>query len=188
MNIVGKKVTLRAIERDDLATLHRWTNDPKLRELLVGWHFPRSFSELERWYDNSYMDQNNQRLAIQAPEHGLIGTANLVDIDWKNGHAFHGMLLGDKDIRGQGYGVDTIMAVMRYAFHDLRLERLDGSMIESNAISLKVYLEKCGWKQEGRLRRWFFRNGRYWDKITVGVTREDYEALLQANSYWDSSC
>ena len=111
----------------------------------------------------------------------MIGTANLVNINWKDRNAFHGMMLGDKNIRGKGYGKDTIMAVMRYAFEELGLQRLDGSMIEYNKPSLAVYVGKCGWKEEGRQRNWYFRKNRYWDKILVGVTRQDYLDLLEKN-------
>ncbi|MEW6742660.1 MAG: GNAT family protein [Planctomycetota bacterium] len=185
MNIVGKRVILRAIEEQDLPDLHRWANDPEVWYLLAGWHFPSSMRSLVQWWENLPNDSLNQRFAIEAPDAGLIGTANLVDIDWKNNHAFHGMMLGDKEIRGKGYGVDTIMAVMRYAFDELHLERLDGSMIEYNQISLNVYCKKCGWKEEGRMRRWYYRKGQYWDKIIVGITREDYQSLLAENHYWE---
>ena len=94
------------------------------------------------------------------------------------------MMLGPIDLRGKGYGIDTVMAVMRYAFDELHLERLDGDIIEYNEPSMRLYVGRCGWKEEGRARRWHFRQGRYWDKIMVGVTRDDYAALVAANGYW----
>ncbi len=96
------------------------------------------------------------------------------------------MMLGDVDIRGKGYGKDTIMTMMRYAFEELGLERLDGSMIEYNEASLAVYIRKCGWKEEGRQRNYYFRKNRYWDKIVVGVTRMDYFELVDENKYWEN--
>jgi len=185
MNIKGKKVMLRAIEEDDLPTLHKWANDPDIWYLLGGWHFPSSMDYMKQYFHNLKHDQLNQRFAIEAPNVGLIGTANLVDIDWKNNHAFHGMMLGSKDSHGKGYGTDTIMAIMRYAFEELHFERLDSAMIEYNQISLNVYCKKCGWKEEGMRRNWFFRKNRYWDKIIVGITRKDYLSLLEENHYWD---
>ncbi len=184
MQIRGKKVVLRAIEEEDLPTLHRWNSDPELWDLLVGWRFPTSFASLQKWFATLDSDIVNQRFAIEAPDEGLIGVANLVDIDWKNNHAFHGMMLGDKDIRGKGYGVDAIMTVMRFAFDELHLARLDGAMIEYNDASVRAYCGKCGWKEEGRARRWFFRKGRYWDKILVGVTEGDYRELIGQTNYW----
>jgi RimJ/RimL family protein N-acetyltransferase len=185
MNILGKRVKLRAIEEQDLELLHRWANDPEIWHQLGGWHFPSSMEYEKKWFASLQNDPLNQRFAIEVAEIGLIGTANLVEIDWKNNHAFHGMMLGDKETRGKGYGTDTIMAIMRYAFEELHMERLDTSMIEYNTVSLSVYCQKCGWKEEGRQRNWYFRKNRYWDRILVGITRADYFTLVAENKYWE---
>ena len=185
MNIKGKYLTLRAIEIKDSELLLKWANEPEIQYWLGGWHFPTNLNDQENWQKSLNVNSNNQRFAIESEELGLIGTANLVDIDWKNRNAFHGMLLGDKDIRGKGYGVDTVMAIMKFAFEELGLNRLDGSMIEYNLGSLKMYIEKCGWKEEGRQKNWYFRKNRYWDKVVVGVTSHDYFELIKSNDYWN---
>jgi RimJ/RimL family protein N-acetyltransferase len=185
MNIVGKKVLLRAVERSDLELLHKWANDPEIWYLLDGWHFPSSMAFQMQWFESLQADKLNQRFAIEVPGQGLIGTTNLSNIDWKNNHAFHGIMLGDKKDRGKGYGTDTVMTIMRYAFEELHFERLGTSIIEYNDISKKLYCEKCGWREEGRLHNWYWRKNRYWDKIIVGITREDYFALVEKNHYWD---
>lgn len=174
MNLKGKKVTLRAIEWEDLVLLQSWANDPEIQYMLGGWHFPTNSQDQKRWFDSLNANSMNQRFAIETPDLGVIGTANLVNFDWKNRNAFHGMMLGDKDIRGKGYGTDTVMTIMKYAFEELGLMRLDGSMIEYNEASLHLYVNKCGWKQEGRQRSWYFRKNQFWDKIVVGVTKQDY--------------
>ena len=184
MNIKGKFVTLKAIEVEDLDVLNVWGNDPEIQYLLGGWHFPTSKNDIQKWYSNQSVSSLHQRFSIYTDDLGLIGTANLVDIDWKNKNAFHGMLLGDKEVRGKGYAVDTVMAVMKYAFEELGLNRLDGSMIEYNEASLKMYLGKCGWKEEGRQRNWYFRKNKFWDRILVGITKEDYFELIGNNNYW----
>lgn len=185
MNIKGKKVTLRAVEERDLEKLHQWNNDPDILYQLGGWHFPSSMENMQIWYNSLRDDKLNQRFAIEVPDLGLIGTANLVDIDWKNNHGFHGIMIGDKDCRGLGYGVDTVMTIMRYAFEELHFERLDGSIIEYNKPSLGLYCKACGWKQEGILRKWYYRKNQYWDKILVGITRSDYQELINKNNYWE---
>lgn len=185
MNILGKRVTLRAITRSDLPLLHTWGNDPSIWPLLGGWHFPTSPEWGESWLERIRNDGLNQRWAIDTEEHGLIGTANLVDVNWKDRNAFHGMMIGGRDIRGRGYGMDTIMAVMRYAFEELGLFRLDGSIIANNEASYRVYVEKCGWREEGRQRGWYFRSGRRWDRIIVGVTEKDYREVVERTRYWE---
>jgi RimJ/RimL family protein N-acetyltransferase len=184
MNIKGKFVTLRAIERDDVSLLHKWANDPEIWYMLGGWHFPSNLVYMENWIENLKNDPLNQRFAIETEEHGLIGTISLVDIDWKNNHAFTGLQLGDKDIRGKGYGIDTFMAIQRYAFEELHLERLDGTVIEYNEAGYGFITKHCGWKEEGRQRNWYFRKNRYWDRIIVGITKNDYFDLIDKNNYW----
>jgi RimJ/RimL family protein N-acetyltransferase len=152
--------------------------------LLGGWHFPSSKASTRAWFDKLLGDTLNQRFAITTEADGLVGMANILDIDWKNNHAFHGMMIGSEAVRGKGIGVDTIMTIMRYAFDELHFARLDGSMVEFNEASLAVYCRKCAWKEEGRQRNWYFREGRYWDRIMVGVTAEDYRELVARDRYW----
>ncbi len=185
MSIPGNKIRLRAVEEADLPLLHVWANDEQLWSNLGGWRFPSNFESIERWFAGLGTDPLNQRFVIETKDDArMIGTANLVGIDWKNRNATHGMLLGPVEQRRRGYGVDTVMAVMRYAFDELGLERLDTDIIEYNEASLGLYIGRCGWTEEGRLRRWHFRQGRQWDKVLVGVTRDDYAALVRANRYW----
>ncbi|CAN1532007.1 RimL Acetyltransferases, including N-acetylases of ribosomal proteins [Flavobacteriaceae bacterium] len=183
MNIVGNIVTLKAIELEDLDLLNKWGNDPEIQYWLGGWHFPTNKNDIQKWHSSLSVSSTNQRFSIYTDDLGLIGTANLVDIDWKNKNAFHGMLLGDKEIRGKGFAVDTVMAIMKYAFEELGLNRLDGSMIEYNEASLKMYIGKCGWREEGRQRNWYFRKNQYWDRILVGITKEDYFELIKKNGF-----
>lgn len=186
MNIRGKKVVLRAIEKEDLELLNKWSNDPEINYMLGGWHFPSSSQDQEKWFNLLSVGSSNQRFAIDTPDLGLIGMANLVDINWKDRNAFHGMLLGDKDMRGKGYGVDTIMAINRYAFEELGLMRMNGSMISYNEPSLGVYTKKCGWVVEGIKKNHYFRKNQWWDQVVVGITKDDYFKLIEDTNYWQN--
>lgn len=179
MNIKGDKVLLRAIKKEDLPLLHKWSNDPEINYMLGGWHFPSSEVDQEKWFNSLSLTSNNQRFAIETEELGLIGMANLVDINWKDRNAFHGMLLGDKDMRGKGYGVDTILTINKYAFEELGLMRMNGSMISFNEASIGVYTKKCGWKVEGTKKNHYFRKNQWWDQIVVGITKDDYDEFLK---------
>ena len=184
MNIQGKKVFLRAVEESDLPLLHKWSNDPATQDIMGAIHFPSSLDWHKSWFQNLKSDQMNQRFAIDAPELGLIGLSTIINIDWRNNHAWHGIILGDKDIRGKGYGFDTVMTTLRYAFDELHMERLDGAMIEYNEVSINLYINKCGWKKEGVKKNFYFRKGRYWDQVIVGITRQDYYDHIEKIGYW----
>jgi RimJ/RimL family protein N-acetyltransferase len=186
MHIKGKVLTLRAIERADLPTLQKWANDPVTQDGIGEIHFPSSLDFHEAWFANLRTDRLNQRFVVETPDGVIIGISSIINIDWRNRHAWHGLVIGDSSHRGKGYGIDAIMATMRYAFDELNLERLDGSMIEYNAKSIATYCgPKLGWREEGRKKNYFYRKGRFWDQVIVGVTRADYRAVVAATKYWD---
>lgn len=178
MNIKGKTVVLRAVEENDLALLHKWANDPETQDAIGLIHFPSSMDYHKNWFLNLKNDPLNQRFAIEAPRAGLIGLSSLMHIDWRNNHAWHGLMIGDVQTRGKGLGIDAIVATMRYAFEELHFERLDGAMIEYNKASYSSYIG-LGWKEEGRKKNFYFHKGRYWDQIIIGLTRQEYARAME---------
>lgn len=185
MNIYGKIVKLRTLEMEDMEILREIINDPEVERLIGGWSFPVSKKEQEDWYNTIYRDKKNLRFAIETEEDGIIGMADLRNIDWKNKTAFHGMKIGNKDYRGKGYGTDVVMAIMRYAFCELGLNRLDGSMLDYNIPSQKLYINKCGWTIEGKKRQHIYKNNKFHDQLIVGILKEEYEEIIRKINYWD---
>lgn len=184
MNIKGKFVTLRAIEKEDLELMRDMLNDPEIESLVVGWAFPVSKYQQEKWYENNINNKDNLRFIIETEEDGALGLATLTGIDWKNRRATHGIKLVNKRSRTRGIGTDVVMAIMRYAFDELQLNRLDGSWFEDNIASQKLYT-KCGWVVEGKKRKYIYKNGEYRDLVVVGVLNEEYYELIHGNKYWE---
>lgn len=180
MNIVGESIVLRAIECTDLPLLLGWANDPEVQYNLGRWHFPLSLADLEGWFEGFRYDGPDQRFMIDTVDHGAIGMTNLVDINWKDRNAFTGLLIGVPTLRRKGYGKDAVRTMMCYAFEELGFERLDTTIIAHNEASLRLYLEKCGWVEEGRKERAFFRRNQFHDNVILGVTRDRYLKLAEA--------
>ena len=183
MNILGKFVTLRSIEKDDLEMMRKMLNDPEIESLVVGWAFPISKYQQEHWYEKNFNDDKNLRFVIETPDDGPVGLATLVNIDWKNRRATHGIKLVKRENRRKEIGTDTVMAIMRYAFDELQLNRLDGSWFDENVASKTLY-QRCGWKVEGRIRKCIYKNGRYRDLDLVGILKEEYDELIEKEKYW----
>lgn len=169
MNIRTQRLLLRAIERTDLVQLQQWANDPDIQYLLGGWHFPTNAPDQDKWFESLHCQSHDQRFAVQQHNGTLVGTANLVSIDWKNRTAFEGLMLAPAFQR-QGFGREIVTALMTYAFDELGLVRLDTDIIEYNEASLALHAA-CGWRIEGRKPMAYFRRGRHWDKVLLGVTR-----------------
>jgi RimJ/RimL family protein N-acetyltransferase len=186
MNINGKIVTLRAIEEEDQELLREMVNDPEIEKMVGGYSFPVSKKQQKSWFESNGNSHNNLRLIIETKEDGAIGFANIVNIDWKNRSAFHGIKIANKKFRSRGIGTDTVMSVMKYAFEELQLNRLDATIIKYNEPSRKLYCDKCGWTIEGTRRKGVYKLNEYHDELIVGILKEDYERLIKENNYWEN--
>lgn len=184
MNILGKKVLLRAIEEWDCKLIVDMFNDPEVENLVVGWANPISLYSQKEWLKVHHSDQSNMRFVIETKEDGVVGIVTLHQIDWKNRRAAHGLKIAARNCRGRGIGTDTVMAIMRYAFDELNLVRLEAGWFETNTASKTMYA-KCGWTQEGIRRKYVYKNGEYRDLVLGGILAEEYRALIAKNHYWD---
>lgn len=175
--LVGRKTTLRPFSKEDLPTLTRWINDPEVRHFLAN-TMPQTEKQESEWYEKLGKDDKNIVLAINTREGELIGTMGLHQINWVHRHATTGALIGEKKYWGNGYGSDAKMALLDYAFNTLNLNRISSDVVDYNERSLKYSL-RCGYQIEGRRRDKFWRDGRYWDIIELGLLRDEWMPIWQ---------
>lgn len=173
MNLYGEKVLLRAMEPEDMEMYREMVNDPEIERMVGGWSFPVSSVEQRQWYERVVTDKRNLRFTIELPGDGAVGMVNMVDIDWRNRSAFHGIKLRSGAPKGRGIGTDAVMTLMCYAFDELQLVRLDGSWAEYNESSIALY-KKCGWAVEGIKKKAIFQGGRYHALLIGGILAGEY--------------
>jgi len=108
--ILGERVRLRPIERDDLPRFVGWFGDPEVRRHLLV-YLPFSLAQEKRWFENLLERLERQEdvvLAIETSGGVHIGNVGLHAIDWKNRNAELGIVIGEQAYWGQGYGTDAI--------------------------------------------------------------------------------
>lgn len=174
MNIYGQSIFLRSVEKKDAEKLMLTINDPETERMVGGWGYPASSEDQLIWIENINNDTNNKRWIIEAIDTGeSVGLVNLLNIDWKNRCAFHGIKLWSDAPKRKGYATDATMTLMYYAFEQLGMNRMEGSIVEYNEPSLRLYT-KCGFQIEGTKRRYLFKDNKYYDQYLIGILREEY--------------
>ena len=174
MNILGKKVILRALEPKDNQMLCEIINDAETEYMLGGASFPISFEGQCNWLASLKNDPGTLRCAIvPKDQENAVGTIILSDIDYKNGTAEVHIKLSPKDVRGKGYGTDSIMTVCKYAFQELRLNCVYAKVSEKNEISQKLF-EKCRFTKEGIMRSRMFKKGEYINWVSFSILSDEY--------------
>ncbi len=172
--IIGKKVILRALEKEDLTNCWKWINDPEIIEgvLIV---FPMSKYEEEKWYEKSIGDERNKYFAIEVDKKH-IGNIGLHEIDWINRKAALGIMIGEKDYLNKEYGTDAIKTILKFAFGNLNLNKIHLTVFEYNKGAVRCY-EKCGFKKEGAMREDIFRDGRYYNTLFMSILRSEFNGM-----------
>ena len=84
------------------------------------------------------------------------------------------MMIGEKSMWGKGYGTEATRLVVRYAFEELHLNRVQLHVYEYNLRGVRVY-EKVGFRREGVLRQEHMYDGRFWDTVVMAILREEWE-------------
>ena len=174
--IYGKDVRLRAIEREDIDRFVRWFNDPEVRRYLLMYE-PMSRAKEERWFEERLSRKDDIILAIEVREWDRwvhIGNVGLHRIDWKNRVATLGIVIGEKEYWGKGYGTEAVRTMLRYAFHELGLNRVELETYSFNPRAQRCY-QKAGFVREGVRRQALYRDGEFHDVITMGILRSEFE-------------
>jgi diamine N-acetyltransferase len=141
LNIVGKAVALGPFVRDDLALYHRWINDFEVTHYYLDTPRPQTLEERAAWYERaSAGDPNNidfliYELATMRP----IGRVGLEDIQYQHRRATFGILIGEKDCWGKGYGTEATRLALDYGFHLLSLHNIMLSVVSANVAAIRAY-------------------------------------------------
>ena len=174
---VGEKVTLRAIEREDLPLLKKFNNDLAV-ELAGGGDPPmvqslaRVEAEFEQNSSQGGRDDGNFGIEVEGK---LIGICALFRYDHTSHTCELGIAIGDKDYWGKGYGRDAVRLLLKYAFHFRNFHKVYLNVHAKNQRAVRSYLA-CGFQEEGRLRQHVWSDGAYDDLLYMGVLREEWQA------------
>lgn len=178
--LIAQNVYLRPFERSDVNGPYRdWINDPEVIQFLASGTFPLTDDALLSYYESNISSNKQVLFAIIEKETDKhIGNARIYNVDWVNRKAHRGIMIGDKSCWSRGYGSEVINLISYYGFETLNLRKLSSTTVGDNVGIIKVN-EKCGYRQEGRLREEFYRLGRYYDVVYWGFLKSEYLQLKE---------
>ncbi|MEO2076019.1 MAG: GNAT family protein [Bacillus sp. (in: firmicutes)] len=82
----------------------------------------------------------------------------------------------DKKHNGKGYSSEAVRSVLKHAFEELQLHRVQAAVMPRNMASKRI-LEKAGFKKEGYSPKYLKINGTWEDHEIYAITIEDYEQI-----------
>lgn len=146
-SIKYRNVELRALEQSEIEFLRTWRNNPDNCKYLkqIGYI---SEEQQRKWYEGYLKNDNEILFAIVETEqlNRIVGTLSLYDFEDKQAE-FGKILIGDEEAHGKKVGYNATVAILKFAFELLGLEKVVLHCYVNNIPALKVY-EKSGFKVE----------------------------------------
>ena len=182
------RIYLRALEVNDSNSTFKWRQDPVYKQGVVSTSRFISIETEKRWMER--IIQNHEqgkeiRLAVVLKDNNaMVGMMYLTNIDYINGTATVGSLVGVNENRGKGYISEARYLLFEYAFTQLNLQRISATILESNINSIKS-VEKFGYVKEGILRNAVFKDGKYQNLIAYSMLKEEFmQKYNDGNNSW----
>jgi RimJ/RimL family protein N-acetyltransferase len=175
--LTGEDVVLRRHVPSNLRAFQRWYTDPEVVRLTRYQDSPMRPEEIERFFAARALGSDSLAMAIhRRDDDRLIGTCALSQLDADNGSALFHITIGEKDTWGHGYGTAATRLMIDHAFGGLGLHRVGLTVFSFNERAIRSY-RSVGFVVEGRAREAIWREGRWWDEISMSILDGDWQAM-----------
>ncbi|EFH86777.1 GNAT family N-acetyltransferase [Ktedonobacter racemifer] len=154
VNLMGQKIVLGPIQRSLLPYYQKWMNDPEVNESRIYTLRPLTWEATEAWYEQTSKESNLDAVFFTIYERvGMrpIGTTMLFDISFFNQSAEFAISIGEKDCWNKGYGTESTILMLNYAFQNVCLHSVRLRTLSFNERAIRVYL-RAGFQIAGKWR------------------------------------
>jgi diamine N-acetyltransferase len=173
MNLNSEKITLRALEPEDLEFLYTIENNESFWEVS---HTQTPFSKyvLKQYLENSHLDifeVKQLRLLIEEKSTNKpIGMIDLFDFNPQHKRAGIGILI-HPDFQKKGLASEALKLMISYAFSHLQLHQLYANISIDNSKSLSLFT-RHEFVKIGEKKDWIFSDGKFKNEILVQLINE----------------
>ncbi len=181
LNIVGDKVSLGPMNKSMLPAVVRWENDFAVVVLSGDQLRPVSRESIEARFEHE--TKNTSQLVVnfviyEKSSMRVIGVVGLRNIDRTMRIAEYGIMIGEKDCWGKGYGTETTILMMDYAFAVLGLHNVLLTTSSYNERAIRAYT-RAGFRVIGRRREAMRLGGQVYDKIFMDCLASEFRSPLK---------
>lgn len=179
INIFGERVALGPLRRDIMPLYDRWFNDFEAGLAYFLQLRPQTRQAREAWYERlAQGDPTTAEFRIyERATMRPIGKTALDQIDHFDRTAAFGIIIGEKDCWGKGYGTETAILMLDYGFTLLGLHNIMLTVDSYNERAIRAY-RRAGFKEIGRRREARRRGGRAYDVISMDCLATEFRSPL----------
>ncbi|MDW8316579.1 MAG: GNAT family N-acetyltransferase [Anaerolineae bacterium] len=173
--LTTRRLVLRPFQLADAADVQRLAGDWAIADTTLHIPHPYPNGAAEEWILRYRRDADlggSVTLAITMRTNGALVGAISLDLDRRYDRAEMGYWIG-RPYWGQGFCTEAALALVRYGFEQLGLNRIYAFHFTRNPASGRV-MQKIGMQYEGTLRQHIKKWDRYEDVKVYGILRGEW--------------
>ena len=175
----GERIILRPSEEGDYLHGYRWERDKEVQHWAQGDYAPPdlTYEQYRAHYAPPVRKPGEtDHFTIVVRPDIVIGFIGYFNANQRIGKVDVGIGIGEKAYWSKGYGREAMRLLLAYLFDDLGFQRIGLDTWGGNERAIRSYLAS-GFRIEGRLRRAELVDGTYYDKVMMGLLREEWDTL-----------
>ena len=179
VTIEGEAIALGPLRRELIPDYARWQGDFVVQRT---YHTPGpvTIEESTAWYERCTAARGDCWFTIyERATWRPIGYTEIDGIDWRCGTSTFGIMIGEADCRGRGYGTEITRLMLDFAFTALGLRNVMLTTDSFNLAGLSAY-RKAGFQEIGRRRQCSPLNGRFYDLVYMDCLASEFTSTLLA--------
>lgn len=168
--LIGTQVSLFQLQPEHVTDNYvAWLNDTLVNRYLECRFIEHSLQSTKDFVERCCGNSQTLLLGISARTLGgrHIGNVKIGPTDQNHKTAEVGIMIGDRDAWGKGFGTDAIKLAMRLAKHTLKLRRLTAGCYQSNIGSQRAFTN-AGFSVEGVRPGHFLLDGQPESLVLLG--------------------
>ena len=170
VDLTGDLIHIREKKIDDIRNEYSWRTDEELSRLDATRSLTMSYDDFHKYSkeEMSFPSYKSKKLALDTIDNVHIGNVMYYDYSFSTKQTELGIMIGDKDYWGMGYGTEAVQILIEYLFSLLGLEKIYLHTLSWNYRAQASFM-RAGFKSVRSLRR-----GGY-DFILMEVNKSDHE-------------
>jgi RimJ/RimL family protein N-acetyltransferase len=176
LNISGDKVALGPLQKSMLPAFIRWQNDFAVSSMSGDPLRPISYEARAHDFEQLLRAEGSRLLVFAIYERAsmqVIGSAELKNINGMHRTAEYRINIGEKSCWGKGYGTETTILMLDYAFTVLKLHNVLLSTFSYNERAIRAFT-RAGFRVMGRQREAARLSDQIYDMIFMDCLASDF--------------
>jgi diamine N-acetyltransferase len=176
VNLTSERLMYGPLTFDHLQQASKWANDWAVSSTRGMMLRPYAAETVAAWHERTRTSSDTVHFIIYERDgYRAVGETGFTSIDWFHRSAEYGIVIGETDCWGKGYGTEATRTMIAYGFTHLNLHSIWLRVSSANPAGITAYT-RAGFREAGRLREAQLIDGQRHDVRYMECLASEFQA------------